>query len=80
MMGRQGEVEGGRYIYRFDTSLDSVIAEAIPSALAEMAFFARKTQNTVLACVVFWCSGILGWRPEKRGFGRRKAGDRLKEK
>jgi hypothetical protein len=26
-------------------------------------------QNTILACVVFWCSGILGWRPEKRGFG-----------
>jgi hypothetical protein len=31
--------------------------------------FARKTQNTVLAYVGFWCSGILGWRPEKRGFG-----------
>ena len=30
---------------------------------------ARKTQNTVLAHVVFWCSGILGWRPEKRGSG-----------
>jgi hypothetical protein len=42
--------------------------------------FVRKMQNTVLACVVFWCSGILGWRPEKRGFERRKAGDRLKEK
>jgi hypothetical protein len=29
--------------------------------------FARKTQNTVLAYAVFWYSGILGWRPEKRG-------------
>jgi hypothetical protein len=52
-----------------------VIAEAIPSALVEISLFVRKTQNTVLACVVFWCSGILGWHPEKRGVGRRNAGD-----
>jgi hypothetical protein len=31
--------------------------------------FAQKIQNTVLAYVVFWCSGVLGWRPEKRGSG-----------
>ncbi len=34
--------------------------------------FARKTQNTVLGMcgiLVFWYSGILGWRPEKRGSG-----------
>ncbi len=33
--------------------------EAIPQCVTGDGVFARKTQNTVLAHVVFWCSGIL---------------------
>ncbi len=40
-----------------------------PQCVARDGVFTQKTQNTVLAHVVFWCSGILGWRPERRGSG-----------
>jgi hypothetical protein len=32
-----------------------------------MAFLREKPHNTVLAYAVFWYSGILLWRPQKRG-------------
>jgi hypothetical protein len=35
--------------------------------LRAVAFFAAEIQNTSLSCMVFWCSGILGWRWQKRG-------------
>ncbi len=43
--------------------------EAIPRSLPEMAFLREKPRIPFRARVVFWCSGILGWRPQKRGFG-----------
>ena len=41
----------------------AALAEEIPRATQEMAFLREKPHNTVLAYVVFWYSGILGWRP-----------------
>jgi len=41
--------------------------ERIPGSLQEMAFLHEKPRIPFRACVVFWCSGILGWRWQKRG-------------
>src|SRR3974390_3829731 len=45
------------------------LAEEIPGSLPGTAFLREKPRIPFRACVVFWCSGILGRRPEKRGFG-----------
>jgi hypothetical protein len=48
---------------------DAARAAAIPSSLPEMAFSHEEFRIPFRACVVFWCSGVLGWRREKRGLG-----------
>src|SRR3974390_1699110 len=45
------------------------LAEEIPGSLPGTAFLREIPRIPFRACVVFWCSGILGRHPEKRGFG-----------
>jgi hypothetical protein len=47
---------------------DSVVREQFPVVQKQpvdpgSGVFGRKIQNTVLAYVVFWYSGVLDWRP-----------------